>query len=271
MKVFTYPNTLAGGQRAFHYLKTLDVPWTKDPLDPEITHLFHYNYSNRVDECPAPLKVLQKELNVPIINEHLLNIKKDFLDDRFKEIFGYSVMVDPTKHYGTVYVSSTQNAIHLHKLIQCPIKDWQIDRKVHPSNQGEPHYRVYKRWIDTRISPDTIRDFRVIIIGGEVVYLIEKHLDYTSVSHPKKGKKFEVYGHDTMDKFFSREEQNNIQEFINLMGIDFAELDVLRDNSTGLMYIIDANSVPAGPALVALGDRVIKKLSDKFKEAHLCW
>ena len=270
MKIFTYPNTLAGGQRAFHYLKTLGVEWTKDPLDPEITHLWHYNYANRVDECPTPLKVLQKELDVPIINENLLNIKKDFLDEKFKEAFGYSVMVDPTKHRGMVYVSSTQNAIHLHKLIQCPIQEWQVDRKVRPSNQGEPHYRIYKRWIDTRISPDTIRDFRIVIMGGRVVYLMEKHLDYTCVSHPKKGKKFEVYGHNTMDKFFSKEEQNQIREWIDLMGADFGEADILRDNSSGLMYIIDKNPIPAGAALVHLGDEVIKYLAEIFKAKHLC-
>ena len=31
------------------------------------------------------------------------------------------------------------------------------------------------------------------------------------------------------------------------MGIDYGELDILRDNNDGRIYIVDANNTPSGP------------------------
>lgn len=269
MKLFTYPNKPAGGQRLLKYLNILGIEHTQDTADPDIGWLMHYNYSNREDECPELLIDMSIEFSLPIINENLLNIRKDHIDDVFTEVFGYSLRLDPTEHWGVCIEKSTQNAIHRGKFIQCPIRPADIDVRTYPSNSGEPHVRMYVKMIDTRIDEETIRDFRVAVMGGEVVALFEKHLGNGSFFHPYKENKFEVYEFDSMRPYFSTQEQILVKKFIEEMNIDFAEIDILRDNSTGLMYIIDVNPVPAGALLNHIDESFVEKLANDFKTKHL--
>jgi len=269
MKIFTWPNHPVPGQRLARYLNILGVEFTTDTADPDIKWLMNYNYSNREDRCPELLSDMSENMEMPIINGSLLNIRKDHIDDVFTSVFGYSLRLDPTKHMGMCIEKSTQNAIHRGRFIQCPIRKQDIDRRTYPSKSGEPHVRMYVKMIDTRIDTETIRDFRISVMGGSVVALFEKHLGNGSFFHPYKENKFEVYPFDSMDPYFTRDEIRKTHFFINDMGIDFAEIDILRDNSTGLMYIIDVNPVPAGGLLNNIDDSFVEKLANNFKEKHL--
>lgn len=269
MRLFTWPNRPAGGQRLNVYLNKLGIPWTQDTTDPDISWIMHYNYSNREDRCPERLEKMSFDREVPIINQNLLNIRKDHVDDVFTEVFGYSLRLDPTKHWGVCIEKSTQNAIHRGRFIECPISPFQIDKRTYPSNSGEPHVRMYVKMIDTRIDEETIRDFRVSVMGGEVVALFEKLLGMKSFFHPYKENKFEAFAFDSMEPYFSDDEILKTKTFIDLMGIDFAEIDILRDNSTGLMYIIDVNPVPAGALLNLIEPEFVDYLAKTFKTKHL--
>ena len=46
---------------------------------------------------------------------------------------------------------------------------------------------------------------------------------------------------------FSQEEIGQIRAFCREMGLDYGELDVLRDTSDGRIYIVDVNNTPTGP------------------------
>ena len=74
---------------------------------------------------------------------------------------------------------------------------------------------------------------------------------------------------DKMNKYFSDKEIHLTHKFIEKMGIDFAEIDILRDNSTGLMYIVDVNPVPSGGLLNLIGEKNVKKLAYHFRIKHL--
>jgi glutathione synthase/RimK-type ligase-like ATP-grasp enzyme len=49
------------------------------------------------------------------------------------------------------------------------------------------------------------------------------------------------------DAVFSGEELKLIRKMAAQMGADFCEFDVLRDNHSKLIYIIDVNKTPYGP------------------------
>ena len=269
MKVLTYPNRLAGGQRLLHYLKTLGVQYTDDINAKGVTHVHHYNFSNKrvLPESLIPFK----DKGIKIINEHLENIKKDHIDDVFTKVFGYSLRLDPTTHRGMCGVKSTQNAIHFMKLIECPIKAYQVDNEPRYSKSGEPHYRMYVKFIDTRISKDRIRDWRIVVMGNKPVYLFEKHIESDCLTHVAKDKYFKVFGYEDWESKFSAEEVDNIKAFILRANIDFGEIDILRDNSTGLIYIIDINDVPASAIWnhADNSDEILNYLSSKYKECYL--
>ncbi len=45
----------------------------------------------------------------------------------------------------------------------------------------------------------------------------------------------------------SENELLNIYHFCEKIGMDYGELDVLRDRDDGRIYIVDANIAPSGP------------------------
>lgn len=49
------------------------------------------------------------------------------------------------------------------------------------------------------------------------------------------------------DAILTRDEQTGLVAFAEAMGMQFGELDVLRDKSDGRIYVVDANRTPAGP------------------------
>jgi hypothetical protein len=56
------------------------------------------------------------------------------------------------------------------------------------------------------------------------------------------------------------------------MGLDFGELDILRDNDDGRIYIVDVNNTPSGPRRgvhmqEADYDQFFSTLTGAFKES----
>jgi hypothetical protein len=72
--------------------------------------------------------------------------------------------------------------------------------------------------------------------------------------------------------FFTTIEIDKINKFCNEMEVDYAEIDVLRDNSFGAIYIVDISRTPAGPPN-GLTNRAkafaVGKLAAEFSKAFL--
>jgi len=45
----------------------------------------------------------------------------------------------------------------------------------------------------------------------------------------------------------SEEEADRVQRFCRGMGLDYGELDAVRDASSGRLYVVDVNNTPFGP------------------------
>jgi hypothetical protein len=50
------------------------------------------------------------------------------------------------------------------------------------------------------------------------------------------------------EEALSADEISNIGKFARSIGLDYGELDVLRDRDDGRIYIVDANKTPTGPS-----------------------
>ena len=57
-----------------------------------------------------------------------------------------------------------------------------------------------------------------------------------------------------INSVFSKQEQILILDFCKGMGIEFADLDILRDNGTGKLYIVDVNNIAANTIFSKLGE-----------------
>lgn len=54
-------------------------------------------------------------------------------------------------------------------------------------------------------------------------------------------------GFECTEQIFSKDEVNCILQFCKKMGMDYGELDIIRDDHDGCIYIVDANHTPCFP------------------------
>lgn len=192
-------------------------------------------------ESPPPSSLPQ---GVPIINERCLDISKKRVELAHRRAFGYGIAVDPTTHAGPMVVKSDTNAAHDGRVILGPI------------DRAEPG-SVYQIEIDNRVDNingrrvvvPTVLDMRVTVVGGEISGAYQK---YRAASKRFLNINDRAFFHEPGD-LFSADELERLIAFASDIGLDLGEIDVLRDNATGRIYAIDANTTPHSPPGVLEG------------------
>jgi hypothetical protein len=150
---------------------------------------------------------------------------------------------------------SNDNAQHDGTVVTCPV------------DELEPG-KVYQKLIDNRTEDSLFLDYRTTIVGESIPYVVRK---YWRDDMPKMpGTIVRAVATDPRE-VFSADEMANILGFAREIGMDFGELDILRDNADCRIYIVDANNTPIGPRK-ELSDRdyheVLQRMVTAFHE-HL--
>ncbi|NQT27194.1 hypothetical protein HQ585_17700 [candidate division KSB1 bacterium] len=170
--------------------------------------------------------------DAPMINRNATDISKKNVDRIFSEVFGYSLILDPTTHRGKAVEKSDANAQHDGRVIQCPIPE----SSIHPDC-------VYQRIINNSVWDNQVRDLRVVVHGDQIPLVYQKY-------RPVKTRFSNTNTHVELGEpsnLFSEDELEKTCQFAKVLGLDYGELDVLRDKDSGLIYIVDANLTPWGP------------------------
>jgi len=196
---------------------------TNDPAS-DWDYAVHWNYN---DTKIPPLELCSTDKRV--FNINCTSTRKDYTDKVFEDIFGYSIDAD-THKIGRCIKKSVHQSTHDGVIVETPCK----------KKKGF----VYQKWIDNRINKEWIRDIRVPIFDGTIPMIFIKDRVSTSMFITWTGKR--VYSLDPAEKHLTAREAAKILEFSKAVGLDLGELDVLRDNSTGLIYVIDVNDTPGG-------------------------
>lgn len=186
---------------------------------------------------------------VPVLNLACHDIGKRHVDGVFRSVFGYASPVDPLGGTGRCVRKSNLNAMHDGVVVRRPVR--RALRRC-----------VYQRLIDNRIGGGLVEDLRTPIIGGEIpyVYAIRKRLN-DRFGDPVKTSTVPP------ERVFSSAEIESIQRFSRAMGLDCAELDVLRDRHETRIYIVDANPTswtPTGITTASL-ERALDRQAHAFE------
>ena len=184
------------------------------------------------------------------LNSCCTDISKNKVDSIFEKVFRYDFSIDPKQFEGECVVKSDENAKHDGRVITCPI------------NSPEPNV-VYQKVIDNKLNENFVRDLRAPIIGNSIP------LVYYKIKTMKKRftndiARVEVHATKAV---FTDSEITSILEFSKEMGLDYGELDILRDNQNQKIYIVDVNKTPWGPPSTISKARakfVIKEMSRSF-------
>lgn len=179
-----------------------------------------------VREVPHELRALHEGTRV--INIASTDISKTRVEQVFRDTFGYGMAIDPTTHEGQAVRKSDENAVHDGTIVTCPC-------------EPEPGY-IYQRYIDTTVPDGRHKDLRIPIFDDFIPCVLTRYKD----EHDHFNVTTDVDYHKTEDAL-SPEEIACVRSFVRSMGLDYAEIDALRDGGDGKLYIVDANNTPAGP------------------------
>lgn len=175
--------------------------------------------------------------NINVLNINCEDVSKIKVDQIFHHVFGYSSIVDPLSYTGKCVVKSNLNAQHDGRIISCPIQTKEADF-------------IYQKLIDNEVEEGRVLDYRVPIFKKNIpfVYIyLKKNLteEQRFFGYPS------LVSVDLVDAqaVFSDDEIHKIIHFCQMLGLDYGELDVLRDKNDERLYIIDANNTPSSRLL----------------------
>jgi hypothetical protein len=193
-----------------------------------------------------------EELNAKhyVVNKNCHDISKLRVEHVFGEVFGYVTLVDPETYRGLCVMKPNQNAMHKGQVVECPTRAASNDDVV------------YQRIINNGVGEE-VEDIRVPVVGNEIPFVYLKYRKMTSRFSNINTRVSLV----ATDSVLADHEVTNILEFAKRIGLDYGELDVLRDLDDGRIYIVDVNNTPCGPPnhlSGAEGKRAMRALSNSF-------
>jgi hypothetical protein len=185
-----------------------------------------------------------------VVNVDCNDISKSRVEAIFEDVFGYTSLVDPRHYVGPCVYKSEINGTHDGEIVECPIEN--------------PREGIYQLLLDNRVGDEFVLDIRVPVIGDTVPFVLLWHKPLS-----------DRFGHwvsrqviAEVGDVFSPAEQRNLLDFARRMELDYGDLDVLRDQNSSRIYVIDANNTPdwERPALPDPGNDV-KMLARHFATA----
>jgi glutathione synthase/RimK-type ligase-like ATP-grasp enzyme len=160
------------------------------------------------------------------INWRIRDVSKRRVNEVFDRVFPYSLSVNPETYTGKCVEKVDENGLHAGQVVQCP----------HERRNGF----VYQRLVDNR-KGHSVEDIRAVIVGNEIpVVYVKRRPIHDRFSNMNSSV-------DLVSSPFRGEEASMILSFCSEMGLDYGELDVLRDNEDGRIYVVDVNKTTFGP------------------------
>lgn len=181
-----------------------------------------------------------------VLNMRLTDVTKSNVDKVFTKVFGYSSMAN-TDGFGYCIKKSERQAAHDGEFVKLPCE----------KEEGF----IYQKVIDNRIDTGTVVDLRLPIFMGEIPLVFVKRKSNKGAFEIQLGTHAPYV--DRVENHFTHNELYLISKFCKIIGLDIGELDVLRDNSSGKIYIVDVNNIPGSNMVNSLenGLAIEKELS----------
>jgi hypothetical protein len=163
----------------------------------------------------------------PVINARCQDISKERVEKVFEEVFGYAMSIDPSVHTGLCVKKSDTNGVHNGCVVTCPVE----------REEGN----VYEKLINNQCDTDRVTDIRVLVFGDTIPFIIARYRSiHDRFDHTQD---IEIL---SVEARLSQNEVRDVLRFCNVFGLDYGELDVLRDRDDGRIYIVDVNNTPSG-------------------------
>jgi len=216
---------------------------------------FDFGFSWKDSTWLEPIPVLEQVAKQkPVLNLNCRDISKRKVEAVFSRVFGYSTFVDPTEGTGPIVQKYDENASGGF-VVERPLK--QIDPKF-----------IYQKLLDSSRG-NAMVEYRVPVVPGSIPLVYTEYKDIPT-DRIKTAKQSIEIGEPS--DIFSPQELKDIGEFCSGIGLDFGELDIIRANNDGKIYILDANKTPGGFGMFnkvnwthAQRQQAIERLAEAFE------
>ena len=188
-----------------------------------------------------------------VINLYSRDISKVFVDKAFKKVFGYSTFIDPKTYSGKIVKKNDINAIHDGTILQGPVKT---------TEDGF----IYQILINNAGPDNTVIDIRVPIVNGTIDFVYEKFKPVNNrFGHPSKSVVRKI------EDMLSTKEIELLNKLCDEMQLEFGEMDVLRNQDDGKIYVIDVNNTPQFQRKLSKEDEkaALHKIAVAFRKEFL--
>lgn len=193
--------------------------------------VLHLRFEDATEKA-SPLPVWFGAGGVMVLNAACTDIRKSTLERLHVAVFGYGLAVDPCVHAGPMLEKGDGNALHDGRVVIGPL----LPANLLPD-------KVYQHVVDNTDAQGRRFDLRVGYIKGEFPIAYAKYkvaeTPFTNETSAVEIRK--------IDAEFTVVELRLISNLLESLGVECAEIDVLRDAQSGRMHVVDVNPTPWGP------------------------
>lgn len=248
--ILFYPRLPDKGSVIYKIVKILGCRMTNDARK---EHQLAVHWEDVTVRNPS---LVLNELNRtnPVININCRDISKTHVNDVFRQTFGYDLFIDPLTFKGRGLMKSETNGLHSGVETEFPIKE------------KEERF-VYEKIIHCRYGEDLILNYRTIVMKDTIPFV---YSTYRPAKDPF-GKIIADSHITAAQDAYSADEVEKIISFCKAIGLDYGELDIIRDDDDGRIYILDCNNTPGGPTKLTVREmlKALLALSDEFEKIFL--
>ena len=245
-----HPQTAGPWYNAWMVAHQAGFKITKSLPDADYVFVFDdYTHSNVADSLTADQR--SKSINL-----NCTDISKNNVGRIFKEVFGYSIDVDPTTYTGPAVEKSDENGTHDGRIVDCPIRP----DKIKPG-------MAYQKLVDSCFNGKTTEDLRIAVAFGDIPVVFHKYKD----PDERFGTHYLQVDLKTPEDVFSKDEIESIVLFCERIGLDYGAVDVLRDQQDERIYIVDANKTCMPVLTLSLFEQIKskKRVAASFRKGVL--
>lgn len=171
----------------------------------------------------------------PMVNGRCTDISKRRVEAVHQQVFGYGLAVNPLTHVGQMVCKSDDNGAHDGTVVMGPLTQARDDcvYQVLVDNRGPAHWA----------QDGQVCDLRVTVFDGK--------LSFVYLKFRGQGTRFSNTNSKVLiallTDIFSVAELASLTRFCQEAGLDYGEMDVVRDHQDQRIYVLDLNKTPLGP------------------------
>ena len=188
----------------------------------------------RMDINKQTPKLKQNGKKIKLINLFLVDTAKDFIATSFDKHFGYGYHVDPTTFDGYCISKHNGNGTKSCFFLKCPINATDIFK--------DHSYQQIIDYTDKK-DPNILYELRVPIVGGIIPCVLFKTRN-RGLRFTSKNRSIQIV---SPLKYLTEQECQKIITYCRYIGLELGEIDILRSQEDGKIYIIDVNNTSWWP------------------------